>query len=143
MRALAAIGRGRDAGAGAIARAGVAAALAPYADGEVVVGVAHANRDRAELHPTVGLIVDFLPLHVVTADAPTFAELLRRTAAAWREVYAHRLPSGAIHALAPDAAGPRGGRPYDVTLNLTPHAPAPRLRRRRADAADDLRACRP
>lgn len=123
MRALAALGRPREASLGAVLRTALAAALAPFADDdEIAIGVLDANRRRAELQATVGFVADFVPLHVNLAGDPGFAELLRRTAIAWREVTANRIPSGAIDALSPH------GRTFDVTLNVTPHAAAPACR---------------
>jgi hypothetical protein len=122
MRALAALGRPREASLGAVLRTALAAALAPFAGDEIAIGVLDANRRRAELQATVGFLADFVPLHVDLTGDPGFAELLRRTTIAWREATAHRIPSGAIDALVSH------GRAFDVTLNVTPHAAAPACR---------------
>ncbi|MFF2148213.1 amino acid adenylation domain-containing protein [Kitasatospora sp. NPDC058190] len=46
---------------------------------DVVVGVPAANRDRPELEPLVGSLVNTLPVRVDLAGAPSFTELVART----------------------------------------------------------------
>ncbi|MEU8924840.1 amino acid adenylation domain-containing protein [Kitasatospora sp. NPDC048545] len=46
---------------------------------DVVVGVPAANRDRPELEPLVGSLVNTLPVRVDLSGTPSFAELVART----------------------------------------------------------------
>ncbi|GGU56894.1 non-ribosomal peptide synthetase [Kitasatospora aureofaciens] len=60
-----------------------AALLGRYAGSDdVVVGVPAANRDRPELEPLVGSLVNTLPVRVDLSGTPSFAELVARTGGA-------------------------------------------------------------
>ena len=57
---------------------------------DIVVGTVSANRDRAELEPLIGFLVNTLAIRTDLSGDPTFAELLRRVRETTVGAYAHQ-----------------------------------------------------
>ncbi len=57
---------------------------------DIVVGTVSANRDRAELEPLIGFLVNTLAIRTDLSGDPTFAELLRRVRDVTVGAYAHQ-----------------------------------------------------
>jgi non-ribosomal peptide synthetase component F len=57
---------------------------------EMVLGVATANRTRADLEHLAGFFVNMLPLRLDLAGAPSFRDLLRRVRKTSVEAFAHQ-----------------------------------------------------
>lgn len=57
---------------------------------DLAVGVAVANRTRAEIEPLIGFFVNTLPLRVDLSGDPSFGELLRRVRETSLEAFAHQ-----------------------------------------------------
>jgi hypothetical protein len=80
--------------------AGTSALLSGFAvDERLALGVTDANRDRPELEPLIGCLLNFLPIDVDLTGDPPFRELLARVRDATYAANAHKLPVGRLAAL--------------------------------------------
>lgn len=127
---LATLGRAHRATFPMVLVAGVATALARQATGEVVVGVVHANRERAEFRRTVGCVFTVLPIRVRVDPDRTFTDVLAGVASDTWAAYRHAVHMKAMKGYM--SSGRRRPEPpalqlpfamCDVTLNyLGPEA---------------------
>jgi acyl carrier protein len=78
--------------------AGLLALLSRYTgQTDLVIGTVSANRDRAELTPIIGFLVNTLPVRCDVSGDPTFLELLGRAKDAAVGAFAHQdLPFGKL-----------------------------------------------
>jgi acyl carrier protein len=78
--------------------AGLLALLHRYTgQADLVIGTVSANRDRAELTPLIGFLVNTLPIRCDVSGDPTFVELMARTKDATVGAFAHQdLPFGKL-----------------------------------------------
>ena len=100
--------------------AAAAAAMSPFFDEEMVLGVLHMNRNRGELIPLIGPLFDHLPIRVRIDKGTTFLHLLSAFQATWTMALASKIPLGRItphlaHQLLPDRLI------FDVEINYLPH----------------------
>lgn len=93
---------------------------------DVVVGTAHANRDRPEVAGLLGPFVNTLALRLDLSGSPGFAELLRRTQVVTRDAWAHaELPfERLVDTLNPER-DPARHPLFDVFVDQAVPVPAP------------------
>ncbi|OLT14304.1 hypothetical protein BJF78_02285 [Pseudonocardia sp. CNS-139] len=98
--------------------------LAPALGEEVVVGIAHANRDDREVQPVVGPVFDYLPVRVALDGCPALVPLMGRIRREEQAARSRLLPLGLVEQAV--GAGPHGAL-FDVVLNFAPagRTPAP------------------
>ncbi len=101
--------------------AAVAARALAMGDDDMVAGVAHSNRYRAEHNDVVGFFADLLTVRVDLTGAPTFRALAARVQQSWFDVFDHRMALSDVM----DAAGL--GREdelsfMDLSFNFIPRA---------------------
>jgi condensation domain-containing protein len=101
--------------------AGVVAALSRYALEDVTVAVVDGNRDRPELQPVVGWLVNLLLLQVDTSGKPTFHDLVMRAHEAFHAAYDHRIPFATLRRLMSEGTGQCPESPFDVVFNYLPY----------------------
>lgn len=100
----------------------IAGLMSPYVRDGVSVGLMSANRERTELQPLVGCVVDIVPLRVDVAPDMGFRELLRHTRDARDGAGRHRMPYGAIHQKLRGTRNWLRNSLVDVALNYFPRA---------------------
>ncbi len=105
---------------GVALHAAAAATLSPYVDHELTVGVLYAIRQRRELQPIIGPLIDHLPLRVQIGRNGTFLDIMRQVGAEWDSVFSERLPLGRITLAALGNGTPRPL--FDVVVNYLPYA---------------------
>ena len=119
VAALARLAHQRETRLSVVLRAAVIAAVAPYGDGDLVVGLLASNRRRPELQPLIGAVIDYVPLRVGLRRGTTFGGLVAAVRDASTAADAHPLPLGRIRAAA--GTGPEE-RLFDVTINFMPYS---------------------
>jgi hypothetical protein len=108
---------------GVALQAVVAATVAPHTEREVILGVLYAIRDRPDLPPILGPLIDHLPLRIDIQPTSTYADLLDSVGHAWDTALANRLPLGRI-VTALGGTAPMPQRPlFAVSVNYLPYAP--------------------
>jgi hypothetical protein len=90
---------------------------APYACGDIVLGVLDSNRHRPELRDTVGFLVNPLPVRVDVSGDPTFRQLLERVKLGMATAFDHWVPFRALPDLLLGSDGPAREHLFDVSLN--------------------------
>jgi hypothetical protein len=103
--------------------AAVAVALSRYLDGEVMLGLLSANRERVEVQPLLGAVFDYLPLRVGVRRDRTFLDVVRGLRAEVLSARARRMPLGRIAGVTVGADG-AGASVFDVSINFKPYSAA-------------------
>lgn len=95
--------------------------IAPAAGGEIVVGIAHANRGALEVQQLVGPVFDYVPLRVSVDGEPTFAEVLRRVRDEEAEARDRRMPLRCVEHAVRERENSAARGLFDIIFNFIPN----------------------
>jgi pristinamycin I synthase 3 and 4 len=101
----------------AVVCAAAAMSAAPYVEGDLVIGVLYANRDRSDVLRTFGPVFDYLPVRVDLSSVRRFGELVKAVRHEIEAGKQHRIPLGLIERV---VHGGQGHGVFSVAVDFMP-----------------------